>query len=112
MAYCIAVLFLSTIPFLEAAPTAFAAIGWKFYLVFILLTAINATIIFLFFPGTRGLSLEDINEIFGEEVAIHLSDVSNSENKIVEGTDGNTSRTLPDQGSGKKEASHHYEFYA
>jgi hypothetical protein len=36
MAFCIAILFLATIPFLEAAPTAFAQIGWKYYILFII----------------------------------------------------------------------------
>lgn len=50
MAWCISVLFLATIPFLEAAPTAFATIRWRYYLVFILLTAINIVTVYFYFP--------------------------------------------------------------
>ncbi|KAI9870980.1 MAG: hypothetical protein M1830_003560, partial [Pleopsidium flavum] len=69
MAFSIAILFLATIPYLEAAPTAFAEVGWKYYLLFILLTVINIPIIYYYFPETKGLSLEEINEKFGDEVA-------------------------------------------
>jgi hypothetical protein len=44
------ILFLTTIPYLEAAPTAFAALGWKYYLVFILITAIMIPLIYIYFP--------------------------------------------------------------
>lgn len=43
-------LFFATIIFTTAAPTAFANIGWKYYLVFVILTAINITIIYFWFP--------------------------------------------------------------
>jgi hypothetical protein len=34
----------------SAAPTAFETIGWKYYLIFCILTAINVVIIWMFFP--------------------------------------------------------------
>jgi hypothetical protein len=77
VAFALSILFLSTIAYLEAAPTAFATIGWKFYLLFIILTAINIPLIWYFFPETMGLSLEEIGERFGDEIVIHLRDVSN-----------------------------------
>jgi hypothetical protein len=57
MAFCIAVLFLATIPFLEAAPTAFANVGWKYYILFILLTLINVLTIWFYFPEVSYLKL-------------------------------------------------------
>lgn len=50
MGWSTGTLFLTTIPYLSAAPTAFAAIGWKYYLVFICLTAMNIPIIWFCFP--------------------------------------------------------------
>lgn len=43
-------LFFATIIFTTAAPTAFAKIGWKYYLVFVILTAVNIVIIYFWFP--------------------------------------------------------------
>lgn len=88
LAFSLAVLFLSTIAYLEAAPTAFAQIGWKYYLLFIVLTAINIPLIWYFCPETKRLSLEEIGEKFGDEVAVHLTDLTEEErlqlDKVIE----------------------------
>ncbi|CAK7235557.1 hypothetical protein SBRCBS47491_009333 [Sporothrix bragantina] len=73
MAWSLAVLFLSTVAYLIPAATAFATIGWKYYLVFIILTAINIPIIWFTFPETKGLALEEISEKFGDKIALHLT---------------------------------------
>jgi MFS family permease len=46
-------LFSATIVFLQAAPTAFAAIGWKYYLVFIVISSIMVIVILWYFPEVR-----------------------------------------------------------
>ena len=43
-------LFVATIIFLEAAPTAFVQIGWKYYTVFISVTSVMAVVILMYFP--------------------------------------------------------------
>ncbi|OQU95567.1 hypothetical protein CLAIMM_01752 [Cladophialophora immunda] len=62
---------------LQAAPTAFQNIGWKFYLCFIVPGTIGAVIIWFWFPDTNGLPLEEIAAIFGDEdeVAIYQRDI-------------------------------------
>jgi MFS family permease len=45
-------------------PIAFNAIGWKYFIVFACLNAAMIPIIYLFFPETAGLTLEDIDEVF------------------------------------------------
>jgi len=40
--------------FSQASPIAMENIGWKFYLIFVVLNAIDGVIIFLFFPETKG----------------------------------------------------------
>ncbi|KZO90717.1 general substrate transporter [Calocera viscosa TUFC12733] len=66
--------FLSTVIYLDAAPTALANIQWRFYLFFICMTAINIAIVWYSFPETKGLSLEEINGQFGDEVAAPLAE--------------------------------------
>ncbi|KIW95531.1 uncharacterized protein Z519_04116 [Cladophialophora bantiana CBS 173.52] len=79
MAFSIIVLYLCTIPYLQAAPYAFATIGWKYYLVFICLTTVCIPIIWMTFLETRGFSLEEINEKFGDHVEIHLTHITTKE---------------------------------
>ncbi len=50
MAFSVAIFFLTTIPYLEAAATAFAQIGWKYYLVFTILTVINIGLVWKLLP--------------------------------------------------------------
>ncbi|KAJ5787904.1 Major facilitator superfamily domain general substrate transporter [Penicillium paradoxum] len=48
----------------EVTPIAFNAIGWKYFVIFACLNVAMIPIIYLFFPETAGLSLEDIDEVF------------------------------------------------
>ena len=49
------------------APTAFRAIGWKFYLVFIIAAAVAFTWAYFMVPETKGLPLEEVAALFGGE---------------------------------------------
>jgi hypothetical protein len=51
-----------------AAGTAFRNIGWRFYLVFIIVPSCALPFIYLFFPETKGLTLEELGRLFGDEV--------------------------------------------
>lgn len=53
----------------QVAPTAFAQVGWRFYLVFVILPLVGAPVLVYFMPETKGLSLEEIGEIFGDRRA-------------------------------------------
>lgn len=61
-------LFVATIVFLQSAPTAFAEIGWKYYLVFIAITTILFVVVWVWFPETKRQSLEGIGALFGDDV--------------------------------------------
>ncbi|KAK2783069.1 hypothetical protein FQN53_009373 [Emmonsiellopsis sp. PD_33] len=71
--------FLSTLVYVEAAPTALANIEWKYYLIFVVLTFVNIVILYFWCPETKGLSLEDINGKFGDEVIVHFADATEAE---------------------------------
>jgi MFS family permease len=48
----------------EVTPTGFDSIGWKYYLIYFCISAAGAIIFILFYPETKGRSLEEIDEIF------------------------------------------------
>ncbi|KAJ5964961.1 Major facilitator superfamily domain general substrate transporter [Penicillium vulpinum] len=48
----------------EVTPIAFNGIGWKYFLIFACLNFVMIPIVYLFFPETAGISLEDIDQVF------------------------------------------------
>lgn len=50
MGWSIAIFFLSTLSFLESSATGFATIGWKYYLLFVILPSINVVLLWIFCP--------------------------------------------------------------
>lgn len=73
----IATFSMTNIIWLQAAPTAFASIGWKFYLCLVIPSFFLALVMWFFYPDTRGKPLEEIAAIFGDddEVAVRQADV-------------------------------------
>ncbi|KIW05621.1 uncharacterized protein PV09_03492 [Verruconis gallopava] len=66
--------FLGAITFTTPAATAAQNIGWKMYLVFIGCNIVTTSLIYFFVPETSNLSLEEIGELFGDEVIVHLTE--------------------------------------
>ncbi|KAF6821083.1 sugar transporter [Colletotrichum sojae] len=68
----------------QCSPIALAEVGWKYYILFILTNAICAVIFALFYPETRGKSLEEIDEIFGDVKIVRGADMNLAEKAGVE----------------------------
>ena len=84
---------LTNLVYLQAAPTGLVRIGWRFFLVripgsireaarlmccsklFIALDVCGILYVYLFVPETKGVALEELAEVFGDEVAVHARDV-------------------------------------
>ncbi|KAH8697583.1 general substrate transporter [Talaromyces proteolyticus] len=84
MAWSLAVLFGTTVAYLIPAPTAFAQVGWKYYLLFIILSAINIPIIWTLFPETKGLALEEVGEKFGDDVIVKLTNITTEQREQLD----------------------------
>ncbi|KAF9698416.1 hypothetical protein EKO04_003944 [Ascochyta lentis] len=69
-------LFMMTLIYTQAAPTAFAAVGWRYYLVFIIIPLSGVWFLANMLPETRLLSLEEISKLFGDEVALDLTQMT------------------------------------
>jgi hypothetical protein len=48
----------------QITPPAIQNIGWKTYIIFAILNAVWVPIIFVFYPETKGLELEDVDRLF------------------------------------------------
>lgn len=70
--------------YLIPAPTAFAEVGWKYYILFIFLTAINIPLIAFYFPETKGLALEEVGEKFGDDVAVYLTQITTEQREELD----------------------------
>lgn len=68
---------LTDLVYLQATTTAFANIGWKFYLVFILISGLGCIAAYFLLPETKGIPLEEMAKIFGEteDVVVWSEDV-------------------------------------
>ncbi|KAK5704901.1 hypothetical protein LTR97_002012 [Elasticomyces elasticus] len=62
----VSTLMLSALLWVAIAPVASASIGWKYYLVFICLTAAHMVHIWFQLPETSGLALEEMERLFGD----------------------------------------------
>lgn len=51
----------------QAAPTAFANIGWTYYIFFIVFAALGCVVSLLYFPNTLHKPLEEVAAMFGGE---------------------------------------------
>ncbi|EIM84049.1 general substrate transporter [Stereum hirsutum FP-91666 SS1] len=68
--------FIWNIALTEAGPSAFANIGENYYYVFVVTTFISTICVFLFFPETKGKTLEMIAADFGDKVVMSEFDVA------------------------------------
>ncbi|EPE05877.1 sugar transporter stl1 [Ophiostoma piceae UAMH 11346] len=68
----------------QITPIALTNIGWRTYIIFAVLNTSFVPIVYLFFPETKGLELEDMDRLFSGDNALAMHsdkvDVANVEN--------------------------------
>lgn len=80
-----------TLVYTTAAGPAFNNIGWKYYLVFIIVTSAMLPYLALRFPETKGLSLEEVGALFGDE-SVGFGDLSDVQHQDLDGAMSDKSR--------------------
>ncbi|KAL4800104.1 general substrate transporter [Aspergillus venezuelensis] len=68
-------LFVGSLTLLEAAPTAFDTIGYRYYLIMMAFSIICAITFAVSFPETKGLTLEEIAFKFDDQVVVNSREV-------------------------------------
>lgn len=76
--------FAATIILLQTAPIGINNVGWKYYLVIICWCLVFIPIVYFFWPETARLSLEEVAAKFGDDVAVHINDLSEKERKELD----------------------------
>ncbi|KAG2417779.1 hypothetical protein HFD88_008998 [Aspergillus terreus] len=76
--------FAATIVLLQTAPIGIQNVGWKYYLVIICWCIVFVPLVYFFWPETARLSLEEIAGKFGDDVAVHINDVSEEQRRELD----------------------------
>ncbi|RFU28574.1 hypothetical protein B7463_g7789, partial [Scytalidium lignicola] len=76
----------SALVYNEVAGTAFATIGWKYYLVFICVTISGIPFLVFCCPETKGLTLEEVGQLFGDEVGLDLTHMTAEQREELDRT--------------------------
>ena len=59
----------------QITPPSIQNIGWRTYIIFAILNSFWVPIIYMFFPETKGLELEDVDRLFArDEITDELFD--------------------------------------
>lgn len=59
----------------QASPTALENVGWRYYFLFIACNLTCSVAVYFFLPETKGKTLEEISEIFGDSfITIHMDE--------------------------------------
>lgn len=76
--------------FSQVSPVAMVRITWKFYVLFICLNAVSFVCILLFFPETKGKSLEEMAEVFGDQVDTQAVLAKHGDSRLVHESDSDS----------------------
>ncbi|EXJ76827.1 hypothetical protein A1O3_10472 [Capronia epimyces CBS 606.96] len=79
---------ISNLVWTAAAPVAFANIGWKYYIFFILQAAIGGVATILYSPNTLGKPLEEIAALFGDTAEVVVFQAELEESRFENGVEG------------------------
>ena len=82
-------------------PVAMEAISWRYYIVWCCMLALNFTLVWFFFPETRGKALEEVAEIFdgpeamaGVNAMRHMGFAANPEKALYVGAGGDDEKQV------------------
>jgi hypothetical protein len=84
VAMATATYFIACITYVTPGATAIANIGWRYFLVFVCLTVVTVVVIVVMYPETKGRSLEELAELFGDKVVVRVTDATEEEKAAID----------------------------
>ncbi|KAG8817747.1 hypothetical protein FRC17_011118, partial [Serendipita sp. 399] len=64
----------------QVSPIGMTKLGYRFYIVFVVTNIVNGLIVIAFFPETKGKSLEEMDEVFGDQAIPHALETKAAHN--------------------------------
>lgn len=65
--------FVGAITYTTPSEIAFESIGWRMYFVWIACDVVSFLIVYFYVPETSGKTLEEMGDLFGDEVVVHIT---------------------------------------
>jgi MFS family permease len=84
VAMATATYFIACITYVTPGATAIANIGWRYFLVFVCLTVVTIVVLVVMYPETKGRSLEELAELFGDRVVVHVTNATEEEKARID----------------------------
>jgi hypothetical protein len=66
--------FVGAITYTTPSQVAFRNIGWRMYMIWFCCNIVSTVLVYFFMPETKGKTLEEMGELFGDEVVVHLGE--------------------------------------
>ena len=101
VAMATATYFIACITYVTPGATAIANIGWRYFLVFVCLTVVTIVVLIFMYPETKGRSLEELAELFGDRVVVHVTNAT-EEQKARMDQDIKTEVVMNEHAAGEK----------
>jgi predicted MFS family arabinose efflux permease len=76
--------FTACITFVTPGATAISNIGYKYFVIFACLSVVSIIVIYFMYPETKGKSLEELAELFGDPVVVHLTDATDEDRQKMD----------------------------
>jgi MFS family permease len=70
--------FVGALTYTESGATAFKNIGWRMYMIWFACNVVSTVVIYFVIPETKQMTLEEIGELFGDNVVLHMTADGNS----------------------------------
>jgi hypothetical protein len=96
--------FVGAITYTTPSAVAFKNIGWCMYMVWFACNIVSTVVLYFFLPETANKTLEEMGDLFGDEVVVHFA----GDGVHIEGGEGSDVGSAEKKGDGLEKMEEHY----